>query len=585
MRHIKADPVLPKRSHLIMGRRQTIGREIELPIFQVTADIPLRDRGLKGEELKPNKSGIRVGITSWRLRPSPSSFLDYPSVGTVASSIEQMIERYFDAFYLGDIRFLPEEDKKESLREFLRNADVAVACVNRDDDLIYRIRDMEGLDVPIAWIPLGNISQGCGSIKLISPYLRRGDTIWVSCSADKRILERFIRRTDAQIHLLHFGVECDIYRPLPDNVNRMTRLAIGVPPDAPLLLYCGRINIAKNVHALLPILEEVVKEEKEAMLCIAGPVEESGFSHFKDVPVEGYYAYLRKEIARRGLGRNVVIVGNQPVKSLVALYSAADVFVNCTINQDENFGLSQVEAMACGTPVVCTDWGGLKDTVVDGETGFRIETIITRHGIKVNWRRGVECILKLLRDAELRRWMGENGIRRARELFSLEVMGRRIVEIIESMASKKGEGISRMQTEFSDEGERVFRDLKEEKEGIYRESWGECLHLYPAQWSFESYKMVLEPYASYIAEEVDLRPEDVPTLIPTISLDGYRLNVLDPIWPCAYELDRWERDALLEIDGRRSISEISDRVGIPISDGLAYFKRLIEEGIAWRYRI
>ena len=47
-------------------------------------------------------------------------------------------------------------------------------------------------------------------------------------------------------------------------------------------------------------------------------------------------------------------------------YNIADVAINLTLHHDENFGLAQVEAMACGLPVVGSLWGGLKDTIRDG---------------------------------------------------------------------------------------------------------------------------------------------------------------------------------------------------------------------------
>jgi glycosyltransferase involved in cell wall biosynthesis len=50
--------------------------------------------------------------------------------------------------------------------------------------------------------------------------------------------------------------------------------------------------------------------------------------------------------------------------------------------------LAQAEAQACGVPVVCTAWGGLKDVICEGETGYLMDAVMTKHGIRVDWAAG-----------------------------------------------------------------------------------------------------------------------------------------------------------------------------------------------------
>ena len=88
-------------------------------------------------------------------------------------------------------------------------------------------------------------------------------------------------------------------------------------------------------------------------------------------------------------------------EQLARLYTAADLLVTCTTHHDENFGYAQVEAMACGTPVVGSRWGGLKDTIIDGVTGFGFNALFTANGIRVDWRKGAYLVLELLQDHKL----------------------------------------------------------------------------------------------------------------------------------------------------------------------------------------
>ena len=78
--------------------------------------------------------------------------------------------------------------------------------------------------------------------------------------------------------------------------------------------------------------------------------------------------------AQLGLGSDLRTFFNLPPACLPSLYAASDVFVSPADSPSESFGLTIVEAMACGRPVVASDWDGYKDTVRHGEDGFRIPT-------------------------------------------------------------------------------------------------------------------------------------------------------------------------------------------------------------------
>ena len=109
------------------------------------------------------------------------------------------------------------------------------------------------------------------------------------------------------------------------------------------------------------------------------------------------------EIARLGVLEHVRSVGQQPRSELRTWYSAADVFV--TTPWYEPFGITPVEAMACARPVVGTDVGGIKSTVVDGSTGFLVPS---RDPQAV-----AERLATLQSNSLLARSMGEAGLRRA----------------------------------------------------------------------------------------------------------------------------------------------------------------------------
>jgi glycosyltransferase involved in cell wall biosynthesis len=83
-----------------------------------------------------------------------------------------------------------------------------------------------------------------------------------------------------------------------------------------------------------------------------------------------YLRYLRELAEEEGVADSVIFVGCRANDLLRYYYSAADIFV--TTPWYEPFGITPLEAMACGTPVIGSDVGGIKYTVVDGGTGFLV---------------------------------------------------------------------------------------------------------------------------------------------------------------------------------------------------------------------
>src|SRR5260370_6227848 len=106
-----------------------------------------------------------------------------------------------------------------------------------------------------------------------------------------------------------------------------------------------------------------------------------------------------------GISEAITFAGTHVGPELARLYGSADVLVNLSFYHRENFGLSQAEAQACGTPVVCSAWGGFRDVVCHGETGYLVDALLTKHGVRVDWATGARHLARLLTDARLRAWL------------------------------------------------------------------------------------------------------------------------------------------------------------------------------------
>jgi glycosyltransferase involved in cell wall biosynthesis len=178
--------------------------------------------------------------------------------------------------------------------------------------------------------------------------------------------------------LLHGCQQENIYL-VPCAVNHETyRLLPGAHRSNPLIGYVGRIKKYKSVDHLLHAFAIVLKELPQAKLVVIG--EGDGRPMFQNISQE-----LQIEHA-------TTFTGFLPLEEKVQLLNQMQVVVNTSAK--EGWGLTVTEANACGAPAIASDVPGLRDAVVDGETG-----ILYEYG---NIEQLAEKILLLLRDERLR---------------------------------------------------------------------------------------------------------------------------------------------------------------------------------------
>ncbi|MDT8328397.1 MAG: glycosyltransferase family 4 protein [Roseovarius sp.] len=192
-------------------------------------------------------------------------------------------------------------------------------------------------------------------------------------------------------HVVHLGVDIDSYAPVPRDGG--IRAALGIPDTAVVIGVFARMTRSKGQQLLLRAIAGR-GEDIHVILC-GGPTEGP------------YYEMLLSDVAALDLTDRVHFAGMQT--DLVPYYAACDVIGNLLIGS-EGFGLTVVEAMACGKPVLAHAAGGPSETIVDGVTGWLIPAC------------DVDSIAagltRALRDRE--RWaeMGRAGRARAETSFS-----------------------------------------------------------------------------------------------------------------------------------------------------------------------
>ncbi|GAA6526790.1 glycogen synthase [Intrasporangium sp. DVR] len=258
-------------------------------------------------------------------------------------------------------------------------------------------------------------------------YEAAAAVIAVSAGMRGDILRSYPALDPARVHVVHNGIDAQLWQPDRSPEARAVVERHGVDPDRPSVVFVGRITRQKGLPYLLRACAEL-PPDVQLVLCAGAP----------DTPeimaeVEGLMERLR---AQRGDGV-VWIADMLPRAEVVALLSHGTVFACPSVY--EPLGIVNLEAMACELPVVATATGGIPEVVVDGATGWLvpIDQVQDGTGTPVDPARFVADLAAALTDAVSdpvrARAFGAAGRRRAVESFSWGSIGDRTLDVYRSV--------------------------------------------------------------------------------------------------------------------------------------------------------
>jgi len=193
--------------------------------------------------------------------------------------------------------------------------------------------------------------------------VREADRIIAECPADEDDLIRLYGADPARMATIPCGFDPAEFWPVD---KARARRSLGLGPDERIILQLGRMVPRKGVDNVIRGLARLARGRGiAARLLVVG-----GESAEPDPVATPEIGRLRAIAEAEGVADAVTFVGSRGRDALRAYYGAADVFV--TTPWYEPFGITPVEAAACGTPVVGSAVGGIRTTVVDGETGYLV---------------------------------------------------------------------------------------------------------------------------------------------------------------------------------------------------------------------
>lgn len=323
-----------------------------------------------------------------------------------------------------------------------------------------------------------------------------------------QVAEQFNRKFRADIRYsgrldsIPLCVDTEKFRPQD---KTLLRKALKLPKDAIILLYMGYISVLKaDLLPLLQVFRELLKKHpgRQLLLVIAG-TRDTLYGQTLEQCIKGF-----------SLSKHVRLMDSVSDETKRALTAAADVFVSPGDSIQESFGITPIEAMACGVPQVVADWDGYRDTVSHGETGFLVPTYWTKcdsdladtghllgwefdhlalgQSVAIDVEAFQSYLHMIIENEQLRRTMGENSRRRAEALYSFPAVVKRYEELWSELAMI-ARGLGRTRTDASFNRTRYFECFKSHASTILTDDSGITLTVSGQEIGEKELRFLLHP--------------------------------------------------------------------------------------------
>lgn len=227
------------------------------------------------------------------------------------------------------------------------------------------------------------------------------DQIIAECPQDEQDLIEHYGADPDKITIIPCGFSSDEFYPLSKSKSRAE---VGLEKDDLVLLQLGRMVPRKGVDNVIRAMGKLKDVPKLKLMVVGGAQDVPDFEN------DAEFKRLRKIAQEEGVLESVIFTGRKSRQQLKYYYRAADFFVSTPWY--EPFGITPLEAMACGTPVIGSNVGGIKYSVQDNETGFLVPPH-NPEALAIAVRNGISSPIQY-------RNLCRNALRRVNEMFTWE---------------------------------------------------------------------------------------------------------------------------------------------------------------------
>jgi len=245
--------------------------------------------------------------------------------------------------------------------------------------------------------------------------------IAVSSAMKKDVSELYDIEND-KVEVIYNGIDLDQYKP---EIDKNILIKYDIDQNKPFILFVGRITRQKGIVHLVNSIK-YINEDVQIVLC-------AGMPDTKEIEIEMKNAV---DLAKEETKNNIIWIPEMlPKPDIIKLYSMATVFVCPSVY--EPFGIINLEAMACKTPVIASEVGGIPEIIIHGKTGLMVPIEFSKtdefsleNPIKFE-KDFAKAIDNLLKSPEKIKEMGENSRIRVENIFSWQSIAEKTIRFYE----------------------------------------------------------------------------------------------------------------------------------------------------------
>ncbi len=216
------------------------------------------------------------------------------------------------------------------------------------------------------------------------------DKIMAVSNAVKSTLLPYI--PEGKIEVIHCGIDLNKFKVTSLQKNDSLRKELNVSKNTILVCSVGRIDKEKGFDVYIDSASKILKKKNNVKFLLIGPEDDKKLAND-----------LKRKVDSLGLAGDFIFLGSR--HDIPNILPQIDIYVLSSVT--EGFSLTCLEAMACGKPVVATRCGGPEEIVIDGETGFLVDTN--------NPDELANAVLELINDKGLRNKISVNALERIRK--------------------------------------------------------------------------------------------------------------------------------------------------------------------------
>jgi len=224
--------------------------------------------------------------------------------------------------------------------------------------VLFWAREKLGINIPFIFY-IHAVFPWFDSFVYAIPFLRNYDKIFAPSEYAKSSFLKLSPKFD--VHVIPYCIDLNlIQRNLSTNIKKNKKI----------ITFMGRLIPKKGVGVLIESLPKIIAKIDNAHLNIIGPLSGGGI---KNSPKSTYVKKIEKLVRQHKLTNRVTFKGVRLGLNKYKILSESDIFVNPTLAEEETLGIVNIEALACGVPVITTYWGGSREIIKNDKNGYLLE--------------------------------------------------------------------------------------------------------------------------------------------------------------------------------------------------------------------